>query len=265
MTQESHRGRWSAGKDAAAAVLLNADVRPETKIWRYLDFAKFLSLLSTSSLYFSRIDQLDDNLEGSPTASQLERVEAILRDHPDHRSLDALSMARIARRWVYVSCWHENENEDRAMWKLYGKEDNTIAVVSTAHRLANAVLGVAGTYMFSIVARVLYIDHREDEFAAVANAQVVEPFVHKDRAYAYEKEIRALLCSEQWWKLDSSSEPDASGVMVPVVLEELIAEIVVPPGSPVFIENAVREILHDRYRLKVPVVRSRLDRPGLLD
>ena len=36
-------------------------------IWRYMDIAKFLSLLDKQSLFFSRLDHLGDPFEGSLT------------------------------------------------------------------------------------------------------------------------------------------------------------------------------------------------------
>jgi hypothetical protein len=36
-----------------------------TKIWRYMDFTKFISVLDTQTLFFSRIDLLGDKFEGS--------------------------------------------------------------------------------------------------------------------------------------------------------------------------------------------------------
>lgn len=35
------------------------------KIWRYIDFTKLVSMLSTQSLYFTRSDKLGDPFEGS--------------------------------------------------------------------------------------------------------------------------------------------------------------------------------------------------------
>ena len=39
--------------------------RPSAKLWRYMDLAKFLSLLDESSLYFTRIDHFNDPYEGA--------------------------------------------------------------------------------------------------------------------------------------------------------------------------------------------------------
>lgn len=35
------------------------------KIWRYIDFTKFVSLLDTKSLYFTCINKFEDPFEGS--------------------------------------------------------------------------------------------------------------------------------------------------------------------------------------------------------
>ncbi len=36
----------------------------DTKIWRYMDFTKFVNLLDTKSLFFVRSDKFDDPFEG---------------------------------------------------------------------------------------------------------------------------------------------------------------------------------------------------------
>lgn len=35
------------------------------KIWRYMDFTKFVSLLETESLFLSRVDKFEDPYEGA--------------------------------------------------------------------------------------------------------------------------------------------------------------------------------------------------------
>ena len=50
-----------------------------TKIWRFTDFTKFLSMLTNTALYFSRLDKLEDtagsgaNLLISPSPKKKER------------------------------------------------------------------------------------------------------------------------------------------------------------------------------------------------
>ncbi|HEX2906788.1 MAG TPA: hypothetical protein VHO69_08010, partial [Phototrophicaceae bacterium] len=38
---------------------------PETKIWRYMDFVKFLSLIHREALFFPIAKKLEDRFEGS--------------------------------------------------------------------------------------------------------------------------------------------------------------------------------------------------------
>lgn len=48
-------------------VITDFDKQPEDKdckLWRYMDFSKFMSLITTSQLYFSRSDKFPDIYEG---------------------------------------------------------------------------------------------------------------------------------------------------------------------------------------------------------
>ena len=43
---------------------------PDTKIWRYMNFTKFVSMLEHQALWFSRADKLGDPFEGSMPKTQ---------------------------------------------------------------------------------------------------------------------------------------------------------------------------------------------------
>ena len=47
-----------------------------TKIWRYLDFTKFVSLLQRKALFFCRSDRLGDSFEGSFSKANVENRKA---------------------------------------------------------------------------------------------------------------------------------------------------------------------------------------------
>jgi len=38
---------------------------PNAQLWRYMDFTKYVSLLSSRALYFTRADQFEDTYEGA--------------------------------------------------------------------------------------------------------------------------------------------------------------------------------------------------------
>ena len=43
-------------------------------LWRYMDFAKFVDLLVSRTLWFSRVDRLGDSREGLLTESEFTRL-----------------------------------------------------------------------------------------------------------------------------------------------------------------------------------------------
>jgi hypothetical protein len=43
----------------------------DTVLWRYMDFAKFIQMIESKSLWFTRLDQLEDPLEGGHTDAEL--------------------------------------------------------------------------------------------------------------------------------------------------------------------------------------------------
>jgi hypothetical protein len=91
---------------------------PDTPIWRYMDFAKYVSLLDQRAIFFTTPDRFADAFEGS--VSRL-TVEARERSGRDSYLLGKRN--REQRAYFPVSCWHVNEGESEAMWRLYLKSD----------------------------------------------------------------------------------------------------------------------------------------------
>ena len=54
----------------------------DTVIWRYFDFPKFVSLLQSRALYFSRANLLGDPLEGSVTRAREAARRRLLQNPP---------------------------------------------------------------------------------------------------------------------------------------------------------------------------------------
>jgi len=136
------------------------------KIWRYIDFAKLASMLSTQSLYFTCPTQFLDPYEGVMPRSHEGAWAKVMQDLLDallavrkqfatqaippgseelcRRSLQALddsinqmrrSPLRQAISKFGVCCWHENEHESDAMWKLYSASGQGIAIESSIGQL----------------------------------------------------------------------------------------------------------------------------------
>ena len=69
-------------------------------LWRYMSLAKFLSFLQTSSLYFSRIDQLGDPFEGTLTTENVRLLSMALREWlPDKWMIEEAAQTQLIRNY----------------------------------------------------------------------------------------------------------------------------------------------------------------------
>ena len=95
----------------------------DTTLWRYMDFAKFVSLLEDRALFFARADKLGDPFEGAwsdVNLKLLEQGKEIASDKDVSNWIEAWRLivrtAREARRFTLINCWHASDHESEAMW-----------------------------------------------------------------------------------------------------------------------------------------------------
>lgn len=169
----------------------------EDKLWRYMDLSQFIYLLSESCLYFSKLREFEDKWEGSfPNA-----MNEPMKEHPEvlwakqHTNENqALEMARTdfkQKQHCYgVNCWHLNEVESVAMWKLYTSGIDGVAIQTTVGRL-KASLALEPRDLF--IAKVRYIDHEEEQVSEPMEADALTPLIIKRRSYRHEREVRIIL------------------------------------------------------------------------
>lgn len=110
----------------------------DTVLWRYMDFTRFVSLLEKEALFFCRPDLLGDPFEGSLSHVTPPAFPQDLREGPvSVRGFDLRQVVRMAR----VSCWHMGEFESEAMWRLYARERDGIAIRTDFARFKDAFVG----------------------------------------------------------------------------------------------------------------------------
>lgn len=214
-------------------------------IWRYFDFPKLVHLLESSSLFFSRLDLLGDPFEGSVTNADL----SALSQHWVAMSEDSGSPAGYyeqfhrerdsdPRHRLFVSCWHMNDVESVAMWRLYAGEMKGIAIKSTVGKIRTQ-LPADGR-----IRQVAYIDYGVDHTLHLS------PAYCKRKAFDYEREVRAVI------PFDADSPP--AGIPVKINLNACIDEIRISPELPSWMASLIRQLL-TRYEVNVPCLPSLLD------
>ena len=162
----------------------------------------------------------------------------------------------VSKSWLksaVVNCWHMNEHESAAMWKLYLKSDEGIAVQSTYNKLRSSIsddenvnLGV-----------VKYIDYETEWIDGRVN--LLTPFVHKRKSFEHEREVRAVVT--KWpnieGTIDSNHETIGNGLKIKVDIEHLIEQIYIAPSTPDWFSDMVRALIL-RYGYAFNVVQSKL-------
>lgn len=140
---------------------------PHVRVWRYMDFTKFMSVLVNRGLFFSRADRLGDPFEGSTSYANKTLRPEIYKDAsvgPEVMCNFFDSLGKVnkeALRWMLVSCWHMNEGESATMWKLYAQTDRAVCLQSTFECL-HACLPRGKTIHDVHMGVVRYIDYRRD-------------------------------------------------------------------------------------------------------
>lgn len=224
-------------------------------LWRYMSFYKFHSLLETRCLFFCRADKFSDPFEGSIPKKEANnrmkeqvRSSFALRSKLDQKQFEEnirgiSDLHKRFRRAVIINCWQINQNESDAMWRLYLKNNEGVAIQTNRARLYDAIKNTVEEISTS---KVRYIDFEEDQWYHPVdyphtNYNLIVPFVHKRKEFIHENEFRlfiqvdAAIDNIEYW--DNQSHD--FGKFVSVNLESLIEKVILPPSTD---EKAIKKI-----------------------
>ncbi len=206
----------------------------ETVLWRYMDFSKYLSLLEKQTLYFSRADhfQGSDPYEGSQTMSEMcnealnKRTLSLLYPNLDQDGIHLLfkDLSTQLMKKSYINCWHMNDYENLAMWRVYTQANTGITVKTKFHDLKKSLEHSQESIWAGVVRYVNFVD-RDD----IPQAGPIDKLLlRKSKYYEYENELRLIYNIE-------NPLHEKLGVEIPVDLDVLIHEIYVENNTYVCI------------------------------
>ncbi|MGG3641453.1 hypothetical protein ABES38_08745 [Bacillus gobiensis] len=215
-----------------------------TMIWRYMDFTKFVSLLAHNKLFFTRADKFRDPYEGTPSfynkrTSKLAQVTI--------ESAERLYKGN--KKNVLISCWHMNNYESAAMWDLFLKTNEGIAIQTTVGKLMDSFNDAEEDILIS---KVHYIDLDKE---LMPEGYLIYPFIHKRKSFMHEQEIRAIHID--LGDFDRLPPHYEFGKNIKVNLDVLIERIYVAPDAPKHFGELVNYITK-KYDLDKPIQHSTL-------
>jgi hypothetical protein len=221
------------------------------KLWRYMDFTKFVSMLQNNGLFFSRASKMNDLFEGGYS-----RGNSQLQDYVNRALMKALGDAELSpdkaqerRDQTVMSCWHASNHESAAMWRLYSSSNESICIQTTSRKLRQSM--PAGID----IGTVQYIDY-ETEW--VPERQPVLPFLYKRKSFEHEREFRAIGNILDPSTNDLRQEESENGLWIKCELEDLIERVrVAPDVAPWFRDLVVQTV--NKYELNIPVEPSSLE------
>lgn len=243
---------------------------PETNyaIAKYLDLTKFLSLISTQSLFFSRLDKLEDHFEGTISKPSEQLRKEFYQTMHENTGFKKLSDEEIQEKIIEdyefddkmktlktVCCWNKYNVESTALWKIYSNMHQGIMIKSNINSLISAFSTTEEDLSLS---EVKYINYNTD-YMPVGNTMF--PVIHKHHSFKYEEEIRVIYTVDftNGMVYDWSKEKVEYGKYIKVDLNELIEEIIISPYS----DNWYVELIKDlclKYNIKKSIKRSEISR-----
>lgn len=235
-------------------------------LWRYQDLSLFLNLLGNRTLYFANRREFfgdswtGDAWEGTIPATTMAAASGVVRyrsefqkelrgmdisEQEEAKRVESLLNSVRSRQATYgINCWHRNEVESIAMWKLYTHGKDGIAIQSTVALLKECLAGESRPIY---IAKVSYRDHaelpdlkKEPDLKKLISMDVLLTLTTKRRSFAHENEVRLILdrhldvrpAFSQILPAKEESFGPPKGEPITVDLTKLIQRIVASPDYP---------------------------------
>lgn len=212
----------------------------DRRLWRYMSFGRFIWLLAEKSLWLTRADKLDDALDMMFSRAERENwvtayvsnptnvahVEQTLGAVPKDALRDQiqrlfLQLLNDWRQYTYINCWTATDGESHAMWSVYCRPPDGVAVRTTLNRL-RASLPLDGA------TRLLEVLYRDLDMSTQFPSTPEELVARKVKPYSYENEWRvvrfnapptpgtlgAALVPPSGWRMPWDPETQIEGIVV---------------------------------------------------
>lgn len=224
------------------AFTLLDEVDPSTVLWCYMPAEGLFSILDNKSLFQSPLRSFEDPFEGTypiwladyitktsfkalgysemPLTAHLpQRLSSVLKAAYELTLMFYGNMNLVLQKEATYSCWHASNGYSDAMWKIYAKNANGVAIKTTIGELKKAI-EKDGKKVVEFY-NVNYSDFQSKElpvlFEGADPSHIPLPLLKRD-TFSFEMEVRAIHFSEKF-----NSECDRVHDSHSCFLDELIA------------------------------------------
>jgi len=222
----------------------------DTVLWRYMDFVKYVSMLSSEALFFANSSQFQDPFEGAVGAEVLmdewkRRFREWYKDVHTPEEIELLIQGfhmtySMLKDGTVINCWYKSKGESEAMWRLYSTDTNNAIAIRT--NVGKLKASLPGTKQFEI-GKVIYYDYDEP----ISNPNIT--FWFKRQSFAHEKEVRVIH--------RVAPQVGCNGVLIPVDLRLLIDKVYISPLASSWLLDLVKDVSL-KYGFEVEVDKSEI-------
>jgi hypothetical protein len=233
----------------------------QSTLWRFLSLDKFIDLLETQTLYFAPLSSLSesDPFEGFLPASaikidrqiikkQFDKLENTFTQIASQKNLSSQAKPfieyknkvaeakkniktqhQIIHKSVCVNCWHVNEYESEAMWRIYSESSKGIALQTNLDLLKTALSQELNDKLIQI-GMIKYLDFFDENIPL--KEYVVDGHLApllKRKSFEHEKELRLFIVPNITPENVNTFKPKP--ILVPIKPKTLIRKIIVSPYS----------------------------------
>jgi hypothetical protein len=169
------------------------------KICRYMDFSKYVDMLTTNTLYFTRADKLEDPYDCSGMQFFGEQYKQLSSAYPDEVKERTRQVNTFERLFVYLNCWHMNDVESAALWRLYSENKYETIAIQTTFGKFDSVIKHKWPRDGIFISKVKYEPENagkpleEIPGGKLYTALGWEDIIYKRPSFAHEKELRAFI------------------------------------------------------------------------
>ena len=218
-------------------------------IWKYLSFENFLKLVEKKELFFPSCDVDKGYYEGyfSPLDRQY-LIDAFSQDNfsePEKSVDDVIKKFNEYKKWTYIDCWHINEDENFAMWRIFGKDQYGICLNTTKVKLESVYSDFIDEYGLNLY-RIKYFK-KDEECISFFNTKYA--YLRKPYFFVDEKELRGIIqFSEQHSRWQKEKFP--RNVSIPIKdFNTFIDKIIISPNASEEFFNLIRYYVSEKKKL----------------
>jgi hypothetical protein len=231
-------------------------VNNNIKIWRYINLAKFVDLIKTRSLFFTRADFLRemDKHEGRLLTKFSHQLNTMLSEKiislPDNFPIPLEAHLLLQTQMdeyneqteikqIFINCWHMAEFENFAMWKIYSDLFG-VCIESTYQRLCDSFIDDKWEFYNEknkiYIGEVIYIDRNR---SVIPQNNAFWAYMHKAIEFLYEHELRCIV---------SDMGSHNQGIKIKVDIDILIQKIRISPFAPQWFKSTIEDLC-EKYRV----------------